>query len=107
MWLVSQNAILTKENLVKRKWKGNKSCAFCNENESVGHLFFECPTPKYVWSLLAYSLGSVCTPSSMDQYWLWIHKILPQAPKLHAVGLAAVIWAFGVQEIQSVLIIKG
>jgi hypothetical protein len=29
----------------------------------------------------------------MEQYWLWIHKILPQAPEMHAVGLAAVIWA--------------
>ena len=55
--------------------------------------FFECPMAKYVWSLLGYSLGSDCRPNSMDQFWLWIHKILPQAPNLHAVGLAAVIWA--------------
>jgi hypothetical protein len=40
MWLVSQNVILTKDNLVKRKWKGSNSCAFCNENESSQHLFF-------------------------------------------------------------------
>jgi hypothetical protein len=29
----------------------------------------------------------------MNQFWLWIHKILPQAPTVHAVGLAAIIWA--------------
>jgi hypothetical protein len=29
----------------------------------------------------------------MNQFWLWIHNILPQAPTVHAVGLAAVIWA--------------
>jgi hypothetical protein len=40
MWLVSQNVILTKDNLVKRKWKGSTTCAFCNENESSQHLFF-------------------------------------------------------------------
>jgi hypothetical protein len=26
MWLVAQGAILTKDNLGKRKWKGNMSC---------------------------------------------------------------------------------
>jgi hypothetical protein len=93
MWLVSQNVILTKDNLIKRKWKGNKSCAFCKENENSRHLFFECPTAKYVWSLLAYALGSVCRPNSMAQYWYWIYNILPQTPNLYAVGLAAVIWA--------------
>jgi hypothetical protein len=93
MCLVSQNIILTKDNLIKRKWKGNKSCAFCTENENSRYLFFECPTAKYVWSLLAYSLGSVCRPNSMEQYWFWIQKILPQSPSLYAVGLAAVIWA--------------
>jgi hypothetical protein len=25
LWLVEQNAILTKDNLIKRKWKGNRS----------------------------------------------------------------------------------
>jgi hypothetical protein len=91
--VVSHNSILTKDNLSKRKWKGNTSCAFCNETESGPHLFFECPTAKYVWSLLAYSLGSVCRPSNIDRYWLWVQGILPPAPNMHTVGLAAVCWA--------------
>jgi hypothetical protein len=70
LWLVEQNAILTKDSLSKRKWKGNSSCAFCTENETSNHLFFECPTAKYVWSLLAYALGSDCRPSNMNQFWL-------------------------------------
>jgi hypothetical protein len=93
MWLVIQNSILTKDNLGKRKWKGNKSCAFCSENESVQHLFFECSTAKYVWSLLAHSLGAVCRPNSLEQYWTWVQNILPQAPSMHTVGLATVVWA--------------
>jgi hypothetical protein len=92
MWLALQNVILSKDNLVKQKWKGNKSCAFCSENESVQHLFFECSMAKYVWSILAHSLGSACRPNSIEQYWTWVQKILPQAPSMHSVGLAAVIW---------------
>ena len=29
IWLVAQGAIMTKDNLCKRKWKENMSCAFC------------------------------------------------------------------------------
>jgi hypothetical protein len=36
------NAILTKENLVKRKWQGDKRCSFCNKDENMIHLFFNC-----------------------------------------------------------------
>lgn len=48
---------------------------------------------KYIWSLLAYSLGSDCRPGSLDQYWVWIGNIFPQGNQMHAVGLAAVCWA--------------
>ena len=48
MWLTLQNAIMIKDNLVKRKWKGDDSCAFGTEKESTSHLFFECPIIKYV-----------------------------------------------------------
>jgi hypothetical protein len=46
MCLVSQNVILTKDNLVKHKWKGSTTCAFCSENENSRHLFFDSPTAK-------------------------------------------------------------
>jgi hypothetical protein len=93
MWLVSQDVILTKDNLCKRKWKGNTSCAFCPDPENGNHLFFGCPTAKYIWSLLAFSLGPNCRPGNLDQYWVWIDNVLPQGPQMHVVGLAAVCWA--------------
>jgi len=91
--VVSVDVILTKDNLCKRKWKGNSDCVSCAEKETRNHLFFECSTAKYIWSLLAYSLGTDCRLVNMDQYWVWIHNILPQGSQMHAVGLAAVCWA--------------
>jgi hypothetical protein len=32
-------AILTKDNLAKRCWKGYLTCNFCKCNESIQHLF--------------------------------------------------------------------
>jgi len=31
MWLIKQNAILTKDNLAKKSWVGDIHCAFCRE----------------------------------------------------------------------------
>jgi hypothetical protein len=56
MRLTLQNAILTKDNFLKRKWKGSPNCAFC-QGESVQHLFFDCPVSIYIWSILAYIFG--------------------------------------------------
>jgi hypothetical protein len=35
LWLLFREAILTKDNLVRRNWHKNKMCCFCNSNEIV------------------------------------------------------------------------
>ena len=37
LWLMLNNAILTKDNMVKRKWQGDPACYFCTHNESLSH----------------------------------------------------------------------
>jgi hypothetical protein len=39
LWLVSQNKILTRDNIAKHRELGDVSCLFCTEDESVHHLF--------------------------------------------------------------------
>jgi hypothetical protein len=53
MWLIEQDAILTKDNMLKRKWHGDPNCYFCNSPESMNHLFFECPVAKVTWGVIA------------------------------------------------------
>jgi hypothetical protein len=40
MWLVVNDAILTKDNMIRRKWQGDLKCYFCSMNESAPHLLF-------------------------------------------------------------------
>jgi hypothetical protein len=40
MWFLYQKVILTKDNLIKRQWTANETRYFCNNKESVQHLFF-------------------------------------------------------------------
>jgi hypothetical protein len=39
MWLLTQNAILTKDNMIKRNWQGDQHCRFCDKEENLMHLF--------------------------------------------------------------------
>lgn len=93
MWLAKQDVILTKDNLLRKKWKGDPNCAFCSEKETIDHLFFGCNVSKYVWSIIAVTVGANCRPESIDQYMSWIKQYLPNGMKFHFVGLAAIIWA--------------
>jgi len=94
MWLIYHNAIQTKDNLLKRNWSGDQKCAFCNENETLPLLFFDCSMAKYVWSMVAYVLGARCRPASMEQFWFWIKSILKEK-KEFSHGWALGHWRLG------------
>jgi hypothetical protein len=57
LWLLSKNRLLTRDNLSKRRKVENPTCLFCNEQESVNHLFFECVVAKQLWNVLSSILG--------------------------------------------------
>jgi hypothetical protein len=93
MWLVEQNAILTKDNLMKKKWQGNPGCYLYGENESVDHLFFTCPVTKVTWGIIALCFGQNTRPPSYNKFWIWIEMAVPGGENMWLFGLAAVIWA--------------
>ncbi|WVZ69697.1 hypothetical protein U9M48_018444 [Paspalum notatum var. saurae] len=41
-WFVLKGVILTKNNLLKRRWKGDDHRCFCDNKETIQHLFFDC-----------------------------------------------------------------
>ena len=57
LWYLNKGVILTKDNLIKRKWKGDAKCCFCNCDETIRHLFFECHLAKCVWQAIQYTFG--------------------------------------------------
>jgi hypothetical protein len=71
MWLAQKKAILSKDNMIKRKWTGEPTCYFCETNESTGHLFFLCPVAKCVWGIVALCLNTNQIPSNCNSYWGW------------------------------------
>lgn len=75
--MILNNATLTKDNMVKRKWPDDPTYFFCLKNESVTHLFFQCSMAKAVWAITAKCLGASNIPNSFEQYWVWCEQRLP------------------------------
>jgi hypothetical protein len=63
------------------------ACYFCDQNESISHLLFQCSTAEEVWAVVAHSIGADNIPKSFDQCWEWF-----LGKKFHAVGTAAICW---------------
>jgi hypothetical protein len=93
MWLLTNDAILTRDNLVKRKWVGDPSCLFCDSAESVDHLFFQCPVAKVIWSIVAKCFGATNIPCNLQQCWKWCEYWLPHGENYYLWGIAAICWA--------------
>jgi hypothetical protein len=52
LWLLSQNRLLTRDNLQKRRVVDDPTCLFCSKQEFICHLFFECIVAVSVWRLI-------------------------------------------------------
>ena len=53
-WLLEKGTILTKDDMVKRKWWVTPLCVFCDQLEMVDHLFFQCSVVRCIRGMAAY-----------------------------------------------------
>jgi hypothetical protein len=93
LWLVANNAVLIKDSLIKRQWRGDSTCYFCHLPETVNHLLFNCSVTKVVWATVATCLGASNIPTSFDQRWKWCERWIPKGKQCYGVGIAAVYWS--------------
>jgi hypothetical protein len=47
---------LSKRNLIKRNWQGSTRCCFCDHEETMQHIFIECPFAKLFGQLFTWPL---------------------------------------------------
>jgi hypothetical protein len=93
LWYLKNGVVLTKDNLVKRQWKGCTNCCFCDVSESIQHLFFDCPLAKLMWGILCFTFG-VKIPSDVENlFGPWLRSFSKKQRNLVLVGVAAFSWA--------------
>ena len=89
LWLLSNNKLLTRDNLLKRREVGDKTCVFCTEPESISHLFFDCCVANSMWEWCSSTFGIQLTGGFENVAKWWLSR------KKHAVlniCTSAILW---------------
>ena len=93
MWFVHKGVILTNDNLTKINRVGNTRCYFCDHNESIKHLFLECPLAKLLWRSIHIAFN-VNTPNSIHTlFGTWLNGVDSHIAKHIRIGICALDWA--------------
>ena len=92
MWFVHKQVILTKDNLTKRNWTGPTRCSFCDRDETIKHLFLDCPLAKVLWRTVHIAFN-ITPPSSVNTlFGTWLNGIEPETARHISVGVCALLW---------------
>jgi hypothetical protein len=72
LWLLTNNKVLTHDNLAKRRTVDNDCCLFCDEKETLSHLFFSCCVVQAFWEHIFEVCGKQlgCDFESIAKWWL-------------------------------------
>ena len=93
LWYLGRGVTLTKDNLAKRRWQGSPKCSFCNQNESIQHLFFDCYLAKTVWRIIYFAL-KIDQPININHIiGDWESNKGSTHKKLLLTGVAALFWS--------------
>ena len=93
MWFVHKQVILTKDNLVKRNWTGSTRCSFCDRDETIKHLFFECPLTRILWRTVQIAFNITPSSSVGMLFGTWLDGIEFDTARHIHVGVCALLWA--------------
>jgi hypothetical protein len=75
MCFLHRKVILTKDNLPKQNGTGNEKYCFCDDKESLQHLFFECPFAKIIWPLIYMTFGLTPPKNITNLFGNWLKGI--------------------------------
>jgi hypothetical protein len=93
MWFLSNKVLLTKDNLVRRKWTGSQKCCFCDSLETVEHLFITCPFAQIIWRMI-YFAYNIPPPSNItNMFGNWLNGVDKTNKGRIRIGVSALCWA--------------
>jgi hypothetical protein len=93
MWYLKRGVILTKDNLARRNWHGDKTCCVCHSLETLQHLFFDCVYAKFLWRSIHILFGIVPPLNIDDLFVNWSKRGNKKYNTLLLMAAAALFWA--------------
>ena len=94
LWFLQRGVVLTKDNLAKKIWKGSKKYCGCNSNETIKHLFLDCPYTRMIWRVIFFATGLSQPISIRHMFGSWLSNQNKNIRNLICVGVVTVCWAF-------------
>uniref|UniRef100_A0A453EL46 Reverse transcriptase zinc-binding domain-containing protein n=1 Tax=Aegilops tauschii subsp. strangulata TaxID=200361 RepID=A0A453EL46_AEGTS len=85
--------ILTKDNLLRRRWVGSSRCCYCDQDETIQHLFLDCPLAKLFWRSVHVAFN-ISPPNSIEMlFGTWLDGVNVHLARNIRIGICALIWA--------------
>jgi hypothetical protein len=72
MCYLKQGVVLTKDNLARKNWSGNKLCVFLHSLESIRHLFFDCQFARFLWRVIQVTFNTDVPISNAHMFNGWV-----------------------------------
>jgi hypothetical protein len=91
MWFLHKKVILTKDNLLKRRWSGCPKCAFCTYHETVEHLSLDVRFAKMVWQVVHFTFNIPPPANIKNMSGRWLNGIDKNTKERIRVGVCALI----------------
>ena len=85
--------LLTKDNLRRKNWKGSQKCNYCNCNDTIKHLFFDCQRAKVIWRTVQVATGLTPPRSVTHMLENWLQNLNAWEAFTILTGAAALCWA--------------
>jgi hypothetical protein len=92
MCYLKRGVVLIKDNLIRRNWKGSKTCVFCSHPGTIQHLFFYCLVAKFIWRAVHITFNIDIPISVMHLFNDWANGMGPHMGKGLLIGAAALCW---------------
>jgi len=93
MWYLNRGVILTKDNLARWNWNGNKQCCFCFSDETIQHLFIDCHVAKFLWRAVQFAFDLNPPRSITHLFSNWLRGVGTKLKRQLLVGASALCWA--------------
>jgi hypothetical protein len=84
---------LTKHNLLKRHWRGDHRCCFCDNNKTIQHLFFDCHVARFAWRIFTMAFGLRPPKDIADLCGVWLNQVDQRIRSQICVGISAFFWS--------------
>jgi hypothetical protein len=92
MWFLHKEVILTKDHLCKQGWHVSSNCCFCDQDETIQHLFFSYPFVKIIWRIIHMTFDIPPPSNIKNLFGNWLNGATKKDKDHIGVGVCALLW---------------